>query len=51
MHTLSVVIAFSIYLLVGSIVNYKFKGAKGVEVIPNLSFWKELPFLIKVQKN
>ncbi len=27
---------------------YRVKGARGVEVIPNYTFWKEIPFLIKV---
>ena len=36
------------YFIVGGVVNYKVKGARGSEVIPNFSFWKELPFLIKV---
>lgn len=36
------------YFIVGSIVNYKYKGARGSEVIPNVEFWKDVPFLIKV---
>lgn len=28
---------------------YFAKGARGVEVIPNYVFWKDLPYLIKVQ--
>ena len=39
------------YFIIGSIVNYKVKGARGLEVIPNIHFWKELPFLIKVYYN
>ena len=27
---------------------YRIKGARGMEVIPNYAFWKDLPFLIKV---
>ena len=27
---------------------YTKKGARGTEVIPNIAFWKEFPFLIKV---
>ena len=27
---------------------YTQKGARGTEVIPNIAFWKEFPFLIKV---
>ena len=26
----------------------KVKGAQGMEIIPNIAFWKDLPFLIKV---
>ena len=26
----------------------KVKGAQGIEIIPNIGFWKDLPFLIKV---
>ena len=27
---------------------YFVKGARGVEIIPNLGFWTALPFLVKV---
>ena len=27
---------------------YVKRGARGMEVIPNLAFWKDLPFLVKV---
>ena len=36
------------YIVIGMIVNYKVKGARGVEMIPNWSFWKDMPFLLKV---
>lgn len=36
------------YLVIGSVYMYKVKGARGVEVIPNYTFWKDVPFLIKV---
>ena len=36
------------YFVVGGVVNYKVKGARGSEVVPNVFFWKELPILIKV---
>ena len=29
---------------------YAARGARGLEVIPNYSFWKSLPFLIKVSR-
>ena len=35
------------YIVIGIIVNYKVKGARGVEMIPNWSFWKDMPFLLK----
>jgi hypothetical protein len=38
---------FIIYLIVGMLVmKFKFK-ATGIEIIPNVHFWKELPFLFK----
>ncbi len=36
------------YFVVGGIYMYRIKGARGMEVIPNYAFWKDLPFLIKV---
>ena len=36
------------YFVVGIIVNYRYKGARGSEVFPNVDFWKDVPFLIKV---
>ncbi len=40
------------YFVIGGIYMYVQKGARGLEVIPNYSFWKDLPFLIKVgEKN
>ena len=27
---------------------YQAKEARGLDIIPNLAFWKDLPFLIKV---
>ena len=30
---------------------YQVKGARGMEIIPNYAFWKDLPFLIKVVMN
>lgn len=37
-----------IYLVVGVLVNKFVRGATGAELIPNRSFWAELPSLIKV---
>ena len=38
------------YFVVGGIFMYTRRGARGVEVIPNYSFWKGLPFLVKVSR-
>jgi len=35
------------YFIVGGLVMYFYKGARGVEVIPNYTFWRGLPILIK----
>ena len=36
------------YFIIGAIILYVVKGARGVEAIPNYTFWMTLPFLIKV---
>jgi len=36
-----------IYLVVGSIFNWRTKGASGIQMIPNHEFWMELPGLLK----
>jgi hypothetical protein len=41
------IIAAVSYLVVGIIIQAGVRGARGVEVIPNLSFWKDFPFLLK----
>lgn len=35
------------YFTVGSIVRFMYLGARGIEVIPNLEFWKDLPALVR----
>ncbi|KAI6650279.1 hypothetical protein LOD99_5958 [Oopsacas minuta] len=35
------------YIVVGVLLMVFWKGARGLEVIPNLSFWKDFPFLFK----
>ena len=40
--------AFIAYCVIGGIFMYSQKGARGTEVIPNYTFWKDFPFLIKV---
>jgi hypothetical protein len=39
--------AFIAYCVIGGIFMYSQKGARGTEVIPNYTFWKDFPFLIK----
>ena len=45
---LRAIIALVTYFIVGGIYLYRVKGARGMEVVPNGAFWKDLPFLIKV---
>ena len=42
------VVGVVLYCVIGSVIMYNVKGARGAEVIPNHSFWKDLPFLIVV---
>lgn len=35
------------YFTIGSIVRFAYLGARGIEVIPNLRFWKDLPGLVR----
>lgn len=35
------------YFTIGSIVRFMYLGARGIEVIPNLRFWKDLPSLVR----
>eukprot|EP00731_Ephydatia_muelleri_P037170 Em0407g2a len=42
-----IISALIAYFVVGAIIMYTLKGARGIEVIPNIGFWKDLPFLIK----
>ncbi|VEN36422.1 unnamed protein product [Callosobruchus maculatus] len=37
----------TIYLVGGGLVLYFIRGARGVEVIPNVEFWRNLPSLVK----
>ena len=36
------------YFVVGTLWNKYRRGATGMEVIPNLAFWQDLPNLVKV---
>ncbi|KAG4066827.1 hypothetical protein HA402_012894 [Bradysia odoriphaga] len=40
------VIVFA-YLVIGVLVDYFLMGARGIEVIPHLAFWKDFPFLVR----
>ncbi len=40
--------AVTAYFIIGAIVMFQVKGARGIEVVPNYTFWKDLPSLIKV---
>jgi len=44
---ITVLIIAVLYLIIGAAVQFKVKGARGLELIPNLEFWKDLPFLMK----
>lgn len=41
------IMGFVTYFIVGMSYMYFVKGARGLEVIPNVSFWKDLPYLLK----
>lgn len=47
-HLVSLLCCVVVYLAVGIIWNYKWKGERGVNLIPNLNFWTSLPGLVKV---
>lgn len=43
---------FVLIYVIGGILFLRFyRGASGVEMFPNYEFWKDLPFLIKVNQN
>nr|CAI5836474.1 unnamed protein product [Callosobruchus analis] len=41
-------VSLTIYLVGGGLVLYFIRGARGMEVIPNVEFWRNLPSLVKV---
>ena len=47
-YTPRAIVGLVTYFVVGGVYMYRVKGARGVEVVPNVVFWKDLPFLIKV---
>ncbi|KAL5506662.1 hypothetical protein EMCRGX_G008374 [Ephydatia muelleri] len=40
-------VGFCCYIAIGMAIGYRVKGARGIEMVPQLAFWKDLPFLIK----
>ena len=40
-------IAAPTYVVAGVLIMYFYKKARGVELIPNIEFWKDFPFLLK----
>ena len=40
-------IAAPTYVVAGVLIMYFYKKARGVELIPNIEFWKDIPFLLK----
>ena len=46
---LRLIVAAVSYVVIGIIIQAAVRGASGVEVIPNVTFWKDFPFLIKVK--
>ena len=47
-HVHSVILALVLYFVIGAVILYYGKGARGLEAFPNYTFWKELPIYIKV---
>ncbi|CAH1116041.1 unnamed protein product [Phaedon cochleariae] len=41
------IIIISVYFIGGGLVMYLIRGARGIEVIPNIEFWRNLPGLVK----
>ena len=41
------IIAVALYFAIGMPIMYYVKGARGLEMIPLISFWKDFPFLVK----
>jgi hypothetical protein len=41
------IVAVATYVIVGCLVNAFARQKRGIEIIPNLEFWKDFPFLLK----
>jgi len=44
---LAVILLFVLYLVIGVIIKWKKYEATGIDLIPNVEFWKDVPFLFK----
>lgn len=44
-----VLVTFVVYLIAGFAYKTRQKGTSGVDSIPNIEFWRELPVLVKVR--
>ena len=42
-------VVITVYLIGGVLFNNFARGASGAELVPNVSFWKEFPILVKVR--
>ena len=42
------ILAVVLYFAIGMPIMYYVKGARGLEMIPLIGFWKDFPFLVKV---
>lgn len=51
MKTLLIIVCvvFGLYMAGGAAWNYR-QGARGLEVVPHLDFWKDLPDLVQVRR-
>ena len=47
-HINRAVVGLMVYFVAGAVILKVRYGKTGTELIPNKTFWKELPFLIKV---
>lgn len=48
--TVLILVIFFCYFTLGMVINAFFLGARGVEIIPNIDFWRDLPHLCLVKR-
>ena len=41
------ILGFIVYIIVGVLIKWKKYEATGIDLIPNVDFWKDVPFLFK----